>query len=81
MAACVLQTGQNVNSRAVLPLQRLFMELCCLYSVKARVHPREWRSMLKNAVSSEGAGPAAAVQATDYAMLTVTCSTTCSALH
>lgn len=81
MAACVLQTGQVVDSRAGLRLQRLFMEFCCLYCVKARVDPREWRSMLKNAVSPEDSGPAAASQATDYAMITVCASATCSALH
>ncbi len=81
MAACVLKAGQDVDSRAGLRLQRLFMELCCLYCVKARVDPREWRSMLKNAVSPEDSGPAAALQTTDYTMLTVSCSATCSALH
>ncbi len=81
MAACVLQTGQDINSRAGLRLRRLFMELCCLYCVKARVDPRGWRSMLKNAVSPEDSGPAAASHTTDYALLTVSCSAACSALH
>ncbi|KAL0046357.1 hypothetical protein WJX82_010168 [Trebouxia sp. C0006] len=69
MAACVLQTGQDADSRAGLRLQRLFMEFCCLYCVKARVDPREWRSMLKDAVRPEDSGPVAASQTTDYAMI------------
>jgi len=81
MAGCVLQTGQDLDSRAGLRLQRLFMEFCCLYCVQARVDPREWRSMLKNAVSPEDSGPVAASQTTDYAMITVCASATCSALH
>ncbi|KAA6422073.1 MAG: hypothetical protein FRX49_08091 [Trebouxia sp. A1-2] len=46
MADCLMSTGQDMDSAAGRRAQQLFTELWCLYSVKARVAPRQWRKLV-----------------------------------
>lgn len=68
---CLLQSGPEMASPASLQLHLLLNEFRCLHLVKARVTPREWRSLLNGIVVMEGA---VGSTAPDWAKLAVSCS-------
>ena len=55
LGRCLLDTGQEMVGPASLQLEPLLNEFHCLHMVKARVNPREWRSLLNGLVVLDGA--------------------------
>ena len=55
MGTCLLGSGQEIVGPGANQLDLLLHEFCCLHTVKARVTPREWRTLLNGVIVIEGA--------------------------
>lgn len=54
MATCLMETGQNMDTRSDCCLQQLLREFFCLRAVRARKNYKEWRTALTCAVPKAG---------------------------
>ncbi len=71
MAHCLMSTGQDMDSAAGMQLQQLFTEFWCLYSVKARVAPRQWRKLVDSPFLADSPDATVALPSPDWATLKV----------
>lgn len=69
MAHCLMSTGQDMDSAAGRRLQQLFNEFWCLYSVKARVAPRQWRKLVDSPFLADSPDATMALPSPDWATL------------
>ena len=71
MADCLMSTGQDMDSAAGRRAQQLFTELWCLYSVKARVAPRQWRKLVDSPFLPDSPDANVALPCPDWVSLKV----------
>ena len=71
MAHCLMSTGQDMDSTAGKRLRQLFTEFWCLYSVKARVAPRQWRKLVDSPFLADSPDATLSLPPPDWAKLKV----------